>query len=293
MGYSTATLLPQASLNGAAVNSTSLGRSEQPAAAAAAPAAWGPAVGTTADIHQQGLQSTKRLANRHHHRLCAPVQPPTTSTFVQNRLATRWRLAPVTRAQAIDATGDARKTSVLFVCLGNICRSPSAEAVFKHVVERAGLSKRFHIDSCGTGGGSDDWYIDGGYCYHVGAAADERMTVAARERGISLTSRSRPLTPQDLADFDHIIGMDHENIAAIHRAAAHWGASKTVAAEYKSKVRLMSEFLRSSRFKGMDTVPDPYFGGRKGFELVLDLLEDACEGLLTEIAGAPVAGSST
>lgn len=79
-------------------------------------------------------------------------------------------------------------------------------------------------------------YFDGGYCFHVGAAADERMTDAARVRNITLTSRSRPVTPQDLADFDYIIGMDHENIAAIHRAATHWATSKGVAADYTSKV---------------------------------------------------------
>ncbi|EFN58713.1 hypothetical protein CHLNCDRAFT_19837 [Chlorella variabilis] len=171
-------------------------------------------------------------------------------------------------------------SKVLFVCLGNICRSPSAEAVFKNVVERAGVADQFQIDSCGTGGGSSN-------CYHEGDPADGRMTATARGRGVTLTSRSRPLTPQDLAEFDHIIGMDASNLAAIKRAAEHWrangGGAAPVPADYGAKLSLMTDYLRGTQFSQYKEVPDPYYGGQRGFELVLDLLDDACEGLLQSI----------
>lgn len=183
--------------------------------------------------------------------------------------------------------GGSGKTRVLFVCLGNICRSPSAEAVFQSVVDRAGLAGEFEIDSCGTGGGSSNWYLPGGFSYHEGDPADSRMSATARSRGITLTSRSRPLNPADLAEFDYIVGMDASNVAAIQRAAEHWrGAShgSPVPAHYPAKLSLMTDYLRSAQFAGKyREVPDPYYGGQRGFELVLDLLEDACQGLLTAI----------
>ncbi|KAL4853458.1 putative low molecular weight protein-tyrosine-phosphatase [Chlorella vulgaris] len=182
----------------------------------------------------------------------------------------------------------AAQSRVLFVCLGNICRSPSAEAVFKDVVARAGVADQFVIDSCGTGGGSSN-------CYHEGDPADGRMTATARGRDITLTSRSRPLTPSDLAEFDCIVGMDAANLAAIKRAAEHWrtdaaqaGAAGStsaapVPADYASKLCLMTDFLTSDRFRQYREVPDPYYGGQQGFDLVLDLLDDACQGLLHSI----------
>lgn len=183
---------------------------------------------------------------------------------------------------AADQSGPG-KTKVLFVCLGNICRSPTAEAVFKKVVEDAGLSHQFEIDSCGTGGGSPDWFMEGGFSYHEGGPSDPRMTRAAAGRGVKLTSVSRPLTPADLSHFDYILGMDASNIAAIKRAAQHWGSKHEVPQDFTSRVGLMTDHLQGERYKRYDHVPDPYYGGDSGFELVLDLLEDACGGLLQDI----------
>mmetsp|Transcript_45470 Transcript_45470/g.176813 ORF Transcript_45470/g.176813 Transcript_45470/m.176813 type:complete len:180 (+) Transcript_45470:708-1247(+) len=102
------------------------------------------------------------------------------------------------------------QSSVLFVCLGNICRSPTAEAMFKTVVEREGKAATYEIDSCGTGGGNPDWFTEGGWSYHEGDSSDSRMMQTAAKRGIALTSRSRPLNKEDLEKFDRIIGNREE-----------------------------------------------------------------------------------
>eukprot|EP00887_Chlorella_sp_A99_P001503 scaffold8.g1503.t1 len=111
------------------------------------------------------------------------------------------------------------------------------------------------------------------------------MTAAAAARGVRLTSRSRPLRPSDFARFDAIIGMDASNLAAIRRAAAHWagegGAALPVG--WEAKLGLMTEHLTDPKWKRYNEVPDPYWSGRDGFELVLDLLDDACQGLLTSL----------
>ncbi|GAX76434.1 hypothetical protein CEUSTIGMA_g3879.t1 [Chlamydomonas eustigma] len=175
-----------------------------------------------------------------------------------------------------------QKLRVIFVCLGNICRSPTAEAVFRAVVERRGVSHLFDIDSCGTGGGNPDWYCRGGWSYHEGDEPDRRMTSAAQKRGIVLTSRSRPLTPMDVTRFDLIIGMDAKNQYAVKEATSYWlseGMIESSEAEVlRSKNSLMTDYCRT--YKGVTEVPDPYYGGPEGFERVLDLLYDACEGLL-------------
>ncbi|KXZ41418.1 hypothetical protein GPECTOR_480g417 [Gonium pectorale] len=163
--------------------------------------------------------------------------------------------------------------------------SPTAEAVFRSVVEKAGLAAAFDIDSCGTGGGSPDWFTEGGWSYHEGDFADSRMTITARKRGVMLTSRSRPLQPLDLSRFDYIIGMDAKNLRAIRTAADYWlvrpmGQGK-VPADYAGRISLMTSYC--DKFKGAPEVPDPYYGGPEGFERVLDLLDDACQGLLNSI----------
>ncbi len=153
------------------------------------------------------------------------------------------------------------RKKILFVCLGNICRSPSAEAVFTGMVEKAGLSQHFEIDSAGTSG------------WHAGERADRRMQGHAVKRGYNLTSLSRKFDPgTDFDHFDMIIGMDNENIQALQ--------SMTRNADDRAKIHKMTDFSREWNYTH---IPDPYYGGEDGFELVLDLLEDACEGLLDKL----------
>lgn len=147
------------------------------------------------------------------------------------------------------------KTKILFVCLGNICRSPIAEAVFKHLIEAKGKSNQYFIDSAGTS------------AYHVGDNADARMSSHARKRGIDLTSVSRQFEQEDFDQFDYIVGMDEENMQAMKYLAKN--------KEDLSKLYLMTDFSKNYNY---NHVPDPYYGGGEGFELVLDLLEDAGEG---------------
>ncbi len=153
---------------------------------------------------------------------------------------------------------DARR--VLFVCLGNICRSPAAEGVFLHLLARAGLERRYLVDSAGTAG------------WHVGKPADPRMVAAAGRRGIQLPSRARRLVPADLARFDHILTMDDDNLAKVEALARHHAGGESRA--------VVEPLVRYCRRLTASEVPDPYYGGEEGFERVLDLLDDACEGLL-------------
>lgn len=150
---------------------------------------------------------------------------------------------------------------VLFVCLGNICRSPLAEGVFRHFVEGAGLRDHFEIDSAGTSS------------YHAGDPPDERTTAVARARGIRLTGASRPITRQDLQSFDYVIVMDQQNLTNV-RALAKGGATH-------SEVRLLREF--DPEADGNFDVPDPYYGGPRGFEDVHDMVERACAALLEHV----------
>lgn len=153
------------------------------------------------------------------------------------------------------------KIRLLFVCMGNICRSPSAEAVMKKLVKDNGMEDRIEIDSAGTIG------------HHAGQRADSRMRAHAERRGIALDSISRPVTTADFYDFDLIIGMDDYNMSELKRKAPDWDSVQ--------KIHKMTDF--SLNLKKHDHVPDPYYGGAAGFELVLDLLEDACQGLLDYI----------
>ena len=180
------------------------------------------------------------------------------------------------------------QTSVLFVCLGNICRSPSAEGVFRAVVDKSGLASSILVDSCGTGGGSPDWYLPGGFSYHEGDDADSRMSASASKRGYKLTSISRPLKPEDVRKFDYIVGMEEKNLTAIRRAVTSWREDPGRNGELpddeavERKLKIMTDFCTRTT-PPPSKVPDPYYGGAAGFELVLDLLEDACDGLLDDM----------
>lgn len=146
--------------------------------------------------------------------------------------------------------------SILFVCLGNICRSPMAETIFNRILEKNNMSNNFKIDSAGL--------LD----YHEGDKADHRMRNHAEKRGYEITHRSRPVVHKDFHEFDYIIGMDEQNIRQLNRLA------KTPEQQYK--IHKMTDFCVKLE---ADNIPDPYYGGDKGFEHVIDLLEDACQGL--------------
>ena len=266
----------------------------------------------------------------------------------------RSRASPNDAGATSSSPSSSAQTRVLMVCLGNICRSPAAEAVLAHLVKKRKIGDSVFVDSCGTvsfllvvfffflelffrvlfirgavclrqktrnekgkkltlmitfpgkkiknkkqkGGGSGDWYKEGGFSYHEGDAADSRMRSAASKRGIAVTSRSRPLSPRDLEEFDVVVAMDSANRAAIARAREHWiskgklresggggGNGGEGGGGERARVVMMTDYLRDEKLAklAVGAVPDPYYGGEKGFETVLDLLEDACEGLLEEI----------
>lgn len=151
---------------------------------------------------------------------------------------------------------------ILFVCLGNICRSCTAEEIMRTLLKHAGLEKVVEVDSAGL------------ISYHQGEQADPRMRSHALRRGYHITHLSRPLRMTDFYDFDFIIGMDDTNISRLHELAP--------SLEEESKIHRMTEFCVN---KIADHIPDPYYGGAQGFENVIDLLEDACGGLLQKIQG--------
>ncbi|MCT0219331.1 low molecular weight phosphotyrosine protein phosphatase [Synechococcus sp. CS-1329] len=152
------------------------------------------------------------------------------------------------------------RSRLLFVCLGNICRSPAAEGVFLHQLQQRGLEQSFRVDSAGTGS------------WHTGQPADARMRAAAAGRGIHLPSRARQIVAADLDGFDHILTMDDDNLMAVQAM----GRGR----ETKAQIRPITQHCRRQRVR---EVPDPYYGGTEGFERVLDLLEDACTGLLEDL----------
>lgn len=157
------------------------------------------------------------------------------------------------------------RIGVLFVCLGNICRSPLAEGVFRQQVEREGLAERFDIDSAGTSS------------YHTGDPPDERTVAVAAERGVRLDHAARQIQPADLERFDYVIVMDGSNLDRVQRLIEQ---SRPSSAE----VRLLRSFEAGSE-RDLD-VPDPYFGGAQGFEDVQDMVERSCRGLLEHIRQA-------
>lgn len=149
---------------------------------------------------------------------------------------------------------------ILFVCMGNICRSPTAEGIMNHLIEEEGLQAFIQTDSAGTYGG------------HAGELPDTRMRQHASRRGYHLTHRSRRITLEDFELFDLILVMDDNNMDALQRMVLDIESAR--------KVERMTDYCRQLN---TDHVPDPYYGGSKGFENVMDILEDACAGLLQEV----------
>jgi protein-tyrosine phosphatase len=156
---------------------------------------------------------------------------------------------------------------LLFVCMGNICRSPTAEAVMRALVAREGLEGEVEIDSAGTG------------AWHVGDPPDRRSTETAAKRGIVMRGAARQVTDADFDTYDLLLAADEQNVAALRGRAPDDAAA--------AKVKLLREFDPKSVAAGDLEVPDPYYGGPDGFEHVLDLVQDACEGLLDHVRSAP------
>jgi protein-tyrosine phosphatase len=154
-----------------------------------------------------------------------------------------------------------KKTRILFVCMGNICRSPTAEGVMRKLVAEAKLQNVIDIDSAGT------------HDYHAGAPPDRRSQAAAKRRGVDLAAlRSRQVADADFTDFDLVLAMDKDNLTLLRRRCPE---------HLHDKLQLMMEYADHSP---VTEVPDPYSGGDDGFEVVLDYLEDACNGLLRELS---------
>lgn len=152
------------------------------------------------------------------------------------------------------------KISVLFVCMGNICRSPTAEAVFRHYVEQAGLAEHFLIDSAGT------------HDYHIGVQPDLRTQHAAKLRGYDMSAlRGRQVAAEDFHRFDYVLAMDMANLAILRSLTPRDSATRA------------GLFLDYARLHTEREVPDPYYGGAEGFERVLDMVEDAAQGLLLQL----------
>ncbi len=152
------------------------------------------------------------------------------------------------------------KTRILFVCLGNICRSPAAEEIMRRKVTAANRGADFELDSAGTYGG------------HAGENSDPRMRAAGRERGYRIEHTARKITPDDFDGFDLIVTMDDSNYHNVRRMAP--------SLEAQEKILRMADFLVRSTDR--DHIPDPYYEGSEGFYIVLDLLEEACEELLRQ-----------
>lgn len=154
------------------------------------------------------------------------------------------------------------KIRVLFVCLGNICRSPAAEAIFKTITEKNNHNFRFEVDSAGTS------------AHHAGEMADPRMRSMGVELGYELTSISRKFVPLDFSRFDFILVMDNQNLKNVLRQA--------VSDEEIIKVKKLTDYS-SGEFSGFDEVPDPYYGGLDGFKISFSLLENCCQNLYDEL----------
>jgi len=158
---------------------------------------------------------------------------------------------------------------LLLVCLGNICRSPTAEGVMRSLVIPERLEEQIELDSAGIG------------AWHIGSSPDDRARRTAAGRGIELAGRARQVRPEDLESFDLVLAMDRENERLLGALARD--------EQERSKVRLLREFDPASAHAGDVEVPDPYYGAAGGFEEVLDLVQAACEGLLAEIRSGALA----
>lgn len=156
-----------------------------------------------------------------------------------------------------------KKYKVLFVCLGNICRSPAAHGIFEHMVKENGLQDKIEVDSAGTYGG------------HRGELPDRRMRTAAMYRGYALTHKSRPVSSLDFLDFDLIVAMDDQNYEDLMHLAP--------SVEATHKIKRMASYLTTH---SISYIPDPYYMGTEGFTLVLDLLEEGCRNLFDAIVNS-------
>ena len=156
-----------------------------------------------------------------------------------------------------------RPTRVLFVCLGNICRSPTAEGVMRTLVSEAGMEDSVQLDSAGTG------------AWHVGSPPDRRASETASARGVELEGHARQVRPEDFEVFDLLVAMDRENASELRRQARD--------DQQRAKVRLLREFDSASAGGGDLDVPDPYYGAEGGFDEVFELVHAACAGLLEQI----------
>ena len=154
------------------------------------------------------------------------------------------------------------KKKILFVCLGNICRSPAAEGIFNQKIKEREIENLFVVDSAGTGS------------WHIGNLPDKRMRATASTRGIELTSKARQIEVNDLYKFDYILVMDKDNLEAVK------SLSKDNINSVNSKIKLILSYSKNSQ---IDEVPDPYYGGQNGFEKVLDLLNDAIDELIDSL----------
>lgn len=177
------------------------------------------------------------------------------------------RAARDSTAMSDAGTSGVEPVRVCFVCLGNICRSPTAEAVMVKLVADAGLAEHIEIDSAGTG------------AWHVGERPDERATMEAERRGVAMVSRARQFHPGDFYRFDYVLAVDHRNLADLHDQAPE--------AALRERARLLRSFDPASVAAATTAtdleVPDPYYGGADGFANVFDLVDAACRGLLDHI----------